>query len=218
MNNGPRANCKYILSIDIGIKHLALILVECTDEYIYEDIIWFDLIDITKFQHLDAESKKTCHLYHTKTIADWLSHVMYLHSELFDMVDHVLIERQPPQGHTSVEQLLFFKYREKSVLMSPRSIHKFFGWSITVDYNQRKEKSVEILKYRLCNSTRPWLLNELNRFERQHDISDAFLQVVFFLHHKYIQTKIQKDTCTGESNVLSFLDKFRFQKYYVTNI
>lgn len=212
--NGPRPEYKYILSIDIGIKHLALLLTECTKEYIFEDIVWFELIDITRFHHLDDDAKRTCNLYHSKTIADWLSHVMYLHGELFDMVDHILIERQPPQGHTSVEQILFFKYRDKAILISPRSVHKFFGWTPDIDYEQRKEKSVQILKYRLEKSSRDWLLPQLDALTRQHDISDAFIQTCFFLHYKYISERLVGQRGSN-SHELSFLDKFTYKsKFY----
>lgn len=208
MNLEPNSNFKYILSIDIGITHLGLVLVECTMDYIFNDIIWFELIDITKFHHLDFESKKKCKLYHTKTISDWLSHIMYLHTELFDLVEHILIERQPPQGYTAVEQLLYFQYRSKAFLISPRSVHKFFGWG-TETYEERKLKSIEIIKFRI---KRLWLQDYFQKIARQHDISDAFIQTIFFLCEKNLQFRKEKLIDCDDNGDLAFLNLFRFHE------
>lgn len=205
MSLEPDSTCRYIVSVDIGIVHFALVLIECTAEYEYRDTVWFELMDITRFPHLDAHAKQECALAHTKTIADWLGHVMFLHSELFQFADRILIERQPPQGHTAVEQLLFFQFRSKAVLVSPRSVHKFFGWSSEIDYDRRKEKSVAAFRYRLKQSTRPWLLDMLDALERQHDVADAFVQTLFFLYKQHEEWRR-----TREASSFSQLDQYRY--------
>ena len=206
----PNSNFNYIVSVDVGIKNLALVLIEYTKEYIFNDIVWFELIDITQHVHLDSESQIDCKLFHSKTITDWLLHVMYLHNELFEYAQYIIIERQPPRGHVAIEQLLFFKYREKAILISPVSVHRFFGWSAEVNYEQRKEKSVAILKYKLEKTNRPWLHTELNKLKRQHDISDAVLQTLYFLYKKHEQLTIEKRLKQYRDNSeLPFLEKFR---------
>lgn len=199
-------NYKYILCIDIGINHLAFVLLEITKDFDCNDIIWFDMFDITKHQHLDKESEKKCELYHTKTIADWLSHIFYLHHELFEHVDYILIERQPPTGLVAVEQLIYFKYRNKSILIHPKKVHSFFGWKD--EYEQRKEKSVKVFKYRLEKSQRIYLLDQFNRFERQHDISDAYILSTVFLNEMKLKNKPKKTfTIYGQD-----LTQFGFSK------
>lgn len=208
MHTEPKSDCKYILSVDIGIIHFALVLLECDLEYTYKDIIWFDLIDITRFQHLDERSKQDCKLYHSKTMTDWISHVTYLHAEVFELAEFIVIERQPPQGHTALEQLLFHQFRSKAVLVSPRSVHAFFGWSTETDYLKRKEKSTAILEYRLQSTNRTWLLTELAQLSRQHDVADAFVQALFFLNLKHTEWRQSRTT-----DAYQFLDNFRYFLY-----
>jgi hypothetical protein len=199
----------YILSIDIGIINLGFILLECNKDYTLHDIVWFDLINITTFNHLDKESEKKCKLLHTKTFSDWLSHIFYLHRELFELCTHILIERQPPNGHVAVEQLLYFNFRNKAILIHPRSVHSFMGWK-QEDYEQRKEKSIQSLHYRIIRSERTYLLDEFNKYDRKHDISDAYIQALYFLSEKYINYKLLK---RNEDCISSLeLDKFRFIK------
>lgn len=211
--DGPNEKYKYVLSIDIGIKNLAMMLLECNENYTISDIVWFELLDITDFCHLDRESKKTCKLFHTKTISDWLSHIFFLHKELFDLCEIILVEKQPPQGHVSVEQLIFFHFREKCVLVYPRSVHKFYNWGPTVDYEARKLKSVDILLYRLKTTKRPWLIEQFEKLSRKHDISDAYIQASYFLFKKNLEyTENLRNTRGCETpcdDTLSWLNKFK---------
>jgi hypothetical protein len=198
---------RYILSIDIGIKHLGMMLIETSETYEFKEIIWFELVDITRFVHLDQDSKTSCSLFHTKTISDWLSHVFYLNTEMFNLVEIILIERQPPQGQIAIEQLIYFNFRSKSILIHPRSVHKFLNWTSEDTYEKRKEKSVKILKRQLEKGSRTYLLNEFNQLERQHDISDAYIQALFFLHIK--QKEAKRSISLGSYDV-SILEKYAF--------
>jgi hypothetical protein len=47
--------------------------------------------------------------------------------DFFEMADFILIERQPPMGLTAVEQLIFSRWRDKAILVHPRSMHKYFN-------------------------------------------------------------------------------------------
>jgi len=199
---------KFIMSIDIGIHHLALMLLEMNPDFTFQDIVWFELVDITQFHHLDEEAKKNCPLKHSKTVSDWLSHITYLNQEAFMLAEHVLIERQPFQGHTAVEQLLFYQFRDKAVLISPRSVHKFFGWGPQIDYEQRKERSIRVMQYKLKSTTRPWLQTEFDALSRQHDVSDALTQALFFLYNRHKDYK----TTTPIVSIIDF-DKYRFQVF-----
>ena len=209
----------YIVSIDIGVRHLALLLLETEPQtHKLHDIIWFELIDITAFQHLD-DNPTECKLPHTRTFADWLSHIFLLHHELFDIATTILIERQPPQGFVVIEQLLFFHYRNKAVLVHPRSVHSWLGWRRDVAYEQRKVKSVQYLKYHLTKSSRTYLCKELEGLTRQHDVADAFGQAMFFLHgqRKELETqRVLKERCERKPHVAPLLismvdlDKYKY--------
>lgn len=173
---------RYILSIDIGIHHLAFVLLEIDRrQYTIHDIVWMELVDITQFHHLDKDSARHCTLQHTRTVSDWLAHIFQLNHELFQLCDHILIERQPPGGQIAVEQLFFFAFRSKAVLVHPRSVHAFFGWT-NEDYEGRKRKSTRVFAYRLSQNQRNWVREEFHDMNRQHDLSDAYCQAVFFCH------------------------------------
>lgn len=182
----------YIASIDIGVKNLAIVLCSITSDFELEEIIWFDRIDITDFIHLNEKEK--CCLYHEKTLADYLSHLFLYFHHFFDICSTILVERQPLEGYTSVEQLFFYKYREKAVLISPNSVHAFLKhnalrrfaveWNNEV-YDVRKEKTIEIMKGLLeKNKQRDYLVDYFDTFERQHDISDAVCMVLYYLYRK----------------------------------
>jgi hypothetical protein len=199
---------RYILSIDIGIKHLGLVLLEVEQDYTIHDLVWFELVDLTRFEH-DA---KHCALPHTKTFADWLAHFFHVYHKLFELCEHVLIERQPPGGHVAVEQLIFYQFRSKAKLIHPRSMHHFFGWSFdpTSDaeqrYNIRKSKSLRVLEYRLKQTPRSWLSTELERLSRQHDIADAYCQSVYFTYCQQQEYRRRQHVLTE----CDALDQYRF--------
>lgn len=198
---------RYILSIDVGIHHLAMILIETTPDYTQKDVVWFELVDITQFVHLDTHSSKTCTIPHTRTAADWLSHLFYLNKELFDLCEKVLIERQPPGGQIAIEQLLFFQHRSKAVLVHPRSVHAFFGWS-NHDYDDRKKRSIKVLEYALNQSKRDWLSKEYQNISRKHDVSDAYTQALYYLYQQSIEKR--KETGMNKSDALDALDVYRY--------
>lgn len=198
---------KYILSVDIGIKNLGLILLETEQDYTLRDIIWFELIDITRHPHLDND-RSCCQLDHSRTISDWLSHVFFLHKELFDLAEVILVENQPLQGHKAVEQLIFHQFRSKVKLIHPRRVHSFMGWSHTLTYEQRKEKSIQVLQYRLGKTKRDWLIPQFERLSRKHDISDAFIQALFYLDREYKSFRN-----ASSYKCLNYLDCYRFRPW-----
>jgi hypothetical protein len=196
---------RYVLSIDIGIHHLGMVLVELNRDYSFHDLIWFDCVNITHFQHLDQESRRTCTLYHTRTVSDWLSHLFYLHSELFDSCEHILLERQPPVGQVAVEQLIFFKFRHKTVLVHPRAVHAHFGWT-RLSYEQRKAKSTAMLEFRLDRTPRTWLREEYAKLSRNHDVGDAYAQLHYFIYLQYRRGYTAESTAMTQT-----LETFRFK-------
>ena len=172
----------FILSIDIGIQHLAMVLSSTTTDYHFQEIIWMELTDITIFT-----CDKNCKLHHDKTFADWMLHILEKYYNIFKQATHILIERQPPQGLVVVEQILFGSWRDKSILISPNSVHKYFSIG-DLDYENRKIASVNISKkYITSDSLKTQLLN----CDRIHDISDCILFTIFWLSKKKEENEIQ---------------------------
>jgi hypothetical protein len=188
-----------------------MVLVETEKDYTLRDIVWFELVNITEFQHLDSCAKQDCKIPHTRTVADWLSHVFFLNSELFALCETVLIERQPPGGQIAVEQLLFFQYRSKAILIHPRSVHAFFRWT-DEDYERRKLQSVKVFQRALEKSPRNWLIQEFYDLERQHDVSDAYIQLVYYVHvtQEEYNRQLRRKRCATSTDIAWF-NRFRYQ-------
>lgn len=205
-----------ILSIDIGVRHLGLVLAVASLDYSLVEVVDFNLIDITRFTHHYCVSQpQDCRQYHTKTFADWLNHV-FLEHPCFGQADTILIEQQPPTGFTVVEQLIFSRYRRKCALVHPRSVHAHFHYG-QLDYVQRKQCSERLLRMYLSADQR----TELDQYPRQHDIADAFCQLRFWLHHRHLDfakrtqaqraAALQLDYQQQKISVFDYLDTFQYR-------
>ena len=181
-----------VLSIDIGISNLGYCYTELTfpelvgskyknfknnEQYSFENtknyikVINCNRIDITKVKHSKVQFCN-CKLHHERCIPDYLDHFIQEHSDLFYDSDLILIERQPPVGITNVQDLLFTKFRDKVKLVSPNTVHKYFG--LPGDYLERKVVSETIAQDFLFNFEK-FTLNS-----RKHDISDAMLMIIYY--------------------------------------
>jgi len=174
-----------ICCIDVGVRNLGIAALVCDSEtFKFKKIVGIDLIDITTFPH--HGDPKLCKLNHGKTFCDWIEHVFVYYDIVFSKVDKILIERQPPSGFVVVEQLIYSRYREKSELISPVSVHKFLNLR-NFNYDERKNRVVKIAKELI---TDPKILKEFNMFPRNHDIADAISFGLFWLvmkHKKYLE-------------------------------
>ena len=196
-----------VLVVDIGIKHLGLCLAFVDKEYIIDHIVDINLIDITIYTHNNCK-KEDCKLYHTKTAWDWLEHVFVEHP-CFEQSDIILIERQPITGITSVEQIIFGKYRHKAELINPCNVHRFLNIK-HLNYEQRKEFCVNFgIKY-LDEKQQ----EELKNYERMHDICDCIEMLVYWTNKKYTE-KIKQDEIDRQhvvyKDVLEKIDSFRYK-------
>lgn len=158
----------FILSIDIGIINLGYVFVEIKHNKI--KVIECNRIDITNVKHNRVQFCK-CKLFHGRNIPDYLDHFVQ-ETDAFKKADIILIERQPPVGITNVQDLLFVKFRDRVILISPNSLHKHFG--MDSDYTIRKTESEAIAKEYLEN------FNNFIVSERKHDISDAMLMIIYY--------------------------------------
>jgi len=203
-----------VLSVDVGVQHLGLSLALVKKEnFIFERIVAINLVDITKFTHNVCELKN-CRLYHTKTMWDYLSHVFVEHP-CFEEADVILVERQPPVGFVVVEQIIFGRFREKTWLINPRSVHKFFGIGV-FDYDARKIETEKIASKNLSNEQK----EELKNFERQHDIGDSVCQLLYWCNKRNYEYKLarrdneikeqQKLRDMKNINTFAYLDSFKF--------
>jgi hypothetical protein len=183
-----------VLSIDIGIKHLAFTVATIDKEsYEFIECTWSELIDITVFHCLP-----NCKLHHDKTFTDWINHVLVKYRQVFEKVNVILIERQPPSGLVVVEQMIFSAYRDKSILISPNSVHKYFSIG-SFEYEKRKEYSVKIASKYISEDL-------IKNYERKHDISDTILFTLFWAN-KMKEEKKRKELLDKRNNIIKKYNK-----------
>ena len=177
-----------VLSIDIGIINLGYVFAElniiipegtnkiknkyytnCVNENI--NILDCNRINITNIKHSKV-NWCDCKLHHENCIPDYIDHFIQEKNTIFEEADIIIIERQPPIGITNVQDLLFTKFRDKVLLISPNSVHKYF--SMSKDYTIRKQQSDKIaMDYLNVQSS---FLNNI----RKHDMSDAMLMILYY--------------------------------------
>ena len=146
-----------VLAIDIGYHNMGLVLAEFEDN---------PKINVRKIKKVSLGDYK---YIQTNDIVDLVPLFVEEHQEWFDMVDKILIERQPPGGFTNIEVLLHYMFKDKVVLISPVSMHTHFGMR-NLDYEQRKERTVSIMENHI---------SEEIPYERKHDIADAFCMIMY---------------------------------------
>ena len=153
-------------------------------------------VDITNVKHKRV-NYCDCKLHHDRCIPDYLDHFIQ-ETPHFEECDVLIIERQPPVGITNIQDLLFKQFRHKVLLISPGSIHKYFGMCGV--YDERKEESEKIAEEYLSN------FSKFTTNNRKHDISDALLMTVF-----YYKKQMEKVINDKKYNVLvDDFEKFRF--------
>jgi hypothetical protein len=173
---------KYIVSIDIGIRNMGLSITEVSDEYEFIEILHVALVDITR-----CRLPKPCHLDHCPAIADWMRHFMEEWKEVLEGADTILLERQPPQGLGAIEQLLFFQYRDKSVLVHPRVVHSYLACG-HLDYDGRKVVSEKVAWMYLTGETR----EIFSWYDRRHDMADSIGMMLWWTNQQRKLEQIKK--------------------------
>jgi hypothetical protein len=167
-----------VASIDVGITHLALVFARVTNTFDLVHMQQAECVDSTQFEH-NAVCAAECTLGHTKTTADRIAHVVQERQHLFDACQHILIERQPLQGHTHVEQVLFMLFRARATLVSPNAMHKHFRIN-HFTYEGRKHQVVRIVDELLPLHLFP----AYHSLERKHDVADAICLFLYWLHEQ----------------------------------
>lgn len=217
-----------VVSIDVGLHHLGFSLSLVSKNFKLIRIEWVDLIDLTKYEHNFDLYGHTCNIDHnSKQICDYIEHFFQDYSTLLDLADFILVEKQPPQGLVVIEQLILYKFRNKTHLISPRSMHSFFGISSghlnisSEDQYEYRKKQTQIIAECNCN----WYIRAKNNYvniNRKHDITDSICLMLFWLSIKNKEyTKEQnilriKNTpmpTLGGISALDWLESYRYIQY-----
>ena len=140
-----------------------------------------------------------CKIPHTNETCDRISHFLQEYEPLMQSADHVLIERQPIMGIKDVEGLIMVAQREKTILISPNSMHKFFGIS-KFSYEERKLQTEKIAEKYVGH------MDSYKGLDRKHDIADSVCMCIFFVHR--MKEKADKKSRRENIKRLPF-DEFR---------
>ncbi len=180
-----------ILSIDIGIINLALVNVNINDKYEIIDRPIVYLINLLNYNNCH------CNLIHSKNISSYMKHLFKEYENIFNDADIILVERQPLVGIKDVEQIINYEYQNKVILISPNSVHSYFGIG-DFTYEQRKEFTTNF-----ASSYIP----DITNFERKHDIADAYCQLLYYLnlqHKKQIKNNIDNSKFSTDINQFKY--------------
>ena len=192
-----------LICIDIGLHHLGICgMTVKQPQWEFDRVIGYDLMNITTFPHPPDMCRGNCCLGHTKTFVDWMEHIFQFYEPIFEGCTKILLERQPPQGFVVIEQLIFGKYRDKTELIHPCSMHKFFGIN-RLDYLERKQKVEEIaLNYFNDEQTTEFL-----NMERRHDIADALCLGLFWISRERQKWELENTRKRIEELTLLYKEK-----------
>lgn len=164
-----------LVSIDVGYSSLGLVVARVQGINVTVDLA----------EKVDLRSVPCClgcTLPHSGNVVDRMAHfTAYYHQHLHD-ADLILIERQPITGITDVQALLYDKYRDKTELVSPVSLHKHFGLPKCA-YNLRKEMVVDMATPFLAH------LDSFTCLQRQHDVSDALVMILFVVEQQHLKAQ-----------------------------
>ena len=78
-----------ITSIDVGIIHFGLTMVEVSESYELRSILFCRLIDMTVMRH-NTVSREQCKLHHDNCTADWITHLVQEYPKPFYNSDIII--------------------------------------------------------------------------------------------------------------------------------
>ena len=187
-----------IVSIDIGVINMGITKAFVDDDF---NIIFMDAfkVDITRIRHNTVQACD-CIIPHTNEVCDRVAHFIQEHEPLFDEADHVLIERQPPMGIKDVESLIMSRFRNKTKLISPNKMHKFFNIG-KLSYDQRKLFTEEVADIHIGH------IHTYYNCTRRHDMADACCICLFFINS--LKREHEKNQRRENIKRLPF-DEYRF--------
>lgn len=162
-----------ITSIDVGLIHLGLVSAHYNEKkHKITKIKHCELINLTKMATYCKRNKCPYRDKKSKSVSHYLWHMFKKYKPLFGMSNIILLERQPHVGFTNVEQIFQYQFPDKSILINPRSMHKFLKIG-DLDYEERKEATTKIANKYLGK------LPNFKKNERKHDMSDAMCMILF---------------------------------------
>jgi hypothetical protein len=196
-----------VLAVDIGVQNMGLAFAEFDAGK--PVVRWVAVADLTCIQHTRIP-RETCCLNHSSEFADRIAHLCQEYPE-FETATTLLVERQPVVSAfgIAIQNLLLQRYHKRLELVSPNSLHKHFGIGL-LDYEQRKDWVVaEFLR----GEPAPAVLKQFNCHERQHDMADAAMMIVFWWERRANRERLEQKSVQslGGLTAFDYLDRFKFK-------
>lgn len=191
-----------IIAIDIGIENLGLVAASINPNFTINTITHCELINLTK-----NCNQRGCILPHSNTITDRMIHFFSQYKHILDSADTILIERQiPTSGLVAIQSLIHFQYRQKSILVSPNSMHAFYGIS-HLDYERRKKATIQLAQHSLMDH-KEFVFNE-----KKDDIADAWCYINQWSRTKnkeYEDQKMKEEWRQKNKKFIEDINVFRY--------
>lgn len=160
-------------SIDIGNKNFAIVWGHCDVDY---TTFSFDSFTLINFNKVEAKEKSGPQQY-THLMDKLKTYFEIENKGIFDGVDMILVEYQPPQGMRLIQEYLVVTFKQKVFFVHPRKMHKFFNASC-YEYERRKKfinyKAIEFMTFEFYEK---W-----DDLERKHDVSDAICLAFCYIY------------------------------------
>lgn len=170
----PKKEC--VLSIDIGTKNLALVVIECrTYRCVYSEII-----------NVDANHKKSTNIINHRI--EKIKSSIYSIKDRYTIVT-VIIEKQVNKNGVAMclmYSIATFAYEitNNVVIFDPKNKFKVNGLNYTTENRAHKHLSIEIAKL---------FSDAVNKYDKQDDVADAINQAICHIAPEYYAKTIRNN-------------------------
>jgi len=157
----------YIVSVDVGIKNLALCAYDfCTNQVIH----WENVSLVPNGRYVPAQN------------VQYVRDFVLKHEALFGSAAVVLVERQMRCNMRIIEALLQSMFFERCVVINPRCVKVHYGLS-TRNYKQNKAKAVEWVTHFITANPSAFVTPPVNFTDttKQDDLADSLLLILYYL-------------------------------------
>lgn len=196
----------YVISIDIGLFHLGIIGAKVTQDYRLEEVDFCELVNLKEL--VEYCNIPGCEFHHELCISDYMIHFFEKYKKWLDRSNIILLEQQPPMGFISVQELIRFKYRSKTVTISPNSVHSYYDIGHR-NYEQRKEFTVLYSKQYLEK------FDSFNTNKRKHDLADSFIMLMYYLcvrNREYVNDVMLRESKDNYRDIILSMESLKFEE------
>ena len=171
----------FILSIDVGIRNLAYVIVEVIDVDTHHITKW----DVLELIEPDEKAAKVDNTKIGLSLYKQLDEVLEGHQ-----LDKILIENQIGQNAIKMKCIqgminMYFVMRQYDIetIINYNAVHKlkYFLKDAKTTYNERKKKSKEITQCLCKQYYGPEMYEYYFSFKKKDDLADCLLQAIDFI-------------------------------------